>query len=441
MASTIKKIETYFEFSKYATNWKTELYAGLATYLSLSYIFIVNPAILSHAGMNVSAVLFATIIASGLTTIAMGLWARLPFAVAPGLEMDGFFAFVVVGAMGLTWQQALGAVFWSGVLCYIFTLKFVRQKIVDSIPFGLKKAMVVSVGIFVFVIGLYLAEVIQFDNGIISSVGIHFTTKVIALFIGLFISIILATKRLNFPAGMLVAIIVATIYCKTKGIVALAPAHISREMFSGIFKLDVIPHAIKFVPIFLVFFLIDFYGGIGKFIGLTASTNLVDKEGNLARIDKAMFVDSVGTIGSGLVGTSSVITYVESAVGISMGGRTGIVAIVCGILMLCSLIFTPLVGLVPVEATAGILCYIGILLILRTWKEQSLKNQDYVIIGLMIVITLLTFNLGEAMTFGFLAYTYIHIKNVFTAKEKINWYFTISTIAILGSTILQFVMK
>jgi AGZA family xanthine/uracil permease-like MFS transporter len=437
-------LENRFEFKKYGTNWRTEILAGLATYLSLAYIFIVNPAILTTGtGMNISAVLFATIIASGFTTIAMGWWARLPFCVAPGLEMDGFFAFIVVGTLGLTWQQALGAVFFSGLLCIFFTLGFIRQKIVDSIPYGLKKAMALAVGIFVMVIGLYLAGIVKFDNGIINfhASGIHFSAKEIALLIGLTISLVLMMPKLKFPAGMLIAIIIATIFCKSQGIEQQAPAKLSSEMFSGVLQLDIIPHAIKTIPILLVFFLIDFYGGIGKFIGLTASTNLVDKEGNLARIDKAMYVDGFGTTLSGLVGTSSVITYVESAVGISMGGRTGIVAIVCGLLMLCSLAFTPLVGLVPVEATAGVLVYVGGLLIVNTYKEKLLRNQDFIVMAVMILITCITFNLGEAMAFGFFAYSIIHIRSVVSGKMKPNWYLLFSTVAIVLSQVSQYWLK
>jgi AGZA family xanthine/uracil permease-like MFS transporter len=393
--------------------------------------------------MNISAVLFATIIASGLTTLAMGWWARLPFCVAPGLEMDGFFAFVVIGAMGLTWQEALGAVFWSGVLCVIFTLGFIRQRIVDCIPFGLKKSMSLAVGIFVMIIGLFLAGIVKFENGIINfqTSGVHFSAKEVALLIGLAISFVLMLPRFKFPAGMLVAIVVATIYCKTQGIVQQSPAKLSSEMFSAVLKLDPIPHAWKAIPILLVFFLVDFFGGIGKFIGLTASTNLVDKDGNLARIDKAMYVDGWGTTFSGLVGTSSVITYVESAVGISMGGRTGIVALVCGVLMLVSLVFTPIVGLVPVEATAGVLVYVGGLLIVNTWKEKLLHNQDYIVMAVMILITCLTFNLGEAMAFGFFAYTVLHVKAVFDKKKKLDWVLIAATVAIDLSQLSQYWLK
>lgn len=167
--------DRYFELSSFGTNIKTEVLAGISTYLSLAYIFIVNPAILSQAGMDVSAVLFATVFASGLSTLLMGLWARLPFALAPGLEMNGFFAFVVVGTLGLSWQQALGVVFWSGVLCILAVPA--RQRIIDAIPNALKMSIAVSVGVFVVATGLRLAGIIVFEDGFPKELGSSFHLK------------------------------------------------------------------------------------------------------------------------------------------------------------------------------------------------------------------------------------------------------------------------
>ena len=158
-------LNSYFKCDEMQTNLRTELIAGLSTFLSLAYILVLNPAILSKSGLDTSAVFFATVIASGFTTILMGLWARLPFAVAPGLEMNGFFAFVVCGTLGMTWQQGLGAVFWSGILCIILTFLPVRQKIINAIPDGLKINIAVSVGVFVATIGLFLAKIVSFKNG------------------------------------------------------------------------------------------------------------------------------------------------------------------------------------------------------------------------------------------------------------------------------------
>lgn len=356
MASIMQRVDDHFGVSALGSTIGREVLAGLATYLSLAYIFVVNPAILANAGMDVSAVFFATVLASSLSTLLMGFWARLPFALAPGLEMNSFFAVTVVGVLGFSWNAALGAVFWSGLLCVIFTwVAPVRKAIVDSIPDGLKKAMAVSVGVFVLTIGLFLSGVVLFKDARVAGFSLSVTAKTTALLIGLFISVILGIRKLKLPGGMLIAIIAATVYCKTQGIVVQNPAQLSSNMFRAVGQIDFFPsNFVGFLPVVLVFFLLDFYGSIGKFIGLTAATNL-PKDGQLPRIEKAMGVDAIGTVFGAFVGTSSIITYVESSVGIATGGRTGIVAIVCGLLMISSLMFTGLIGLVPVEATAGIL--------------------------------------------------------------------------------------
>jgi adenine/guanine/hypoxanthine permease len=188
--------------------------------------------------MDVSAVLFATVVASGLSTLLMGLWARVPFALAPGLEMNGFFAFVVVGTLGLSWQQALGAVFWSGILCIILTAIPARQKIIDAIPDNLKKNIAVSVGVFVVATGMRLAGIIEFENGLPSGIGSFFSAKAGALYIGLAVAVILGWKRLKFVGGMLVAIIVAAVFCKLQGITVASPAKFSGDMLAAVFQLD-----------------------------------------------------------------------------------------------------------------------------------------------------------------------------------------------------------
>jgi AGZA family xanthine/uracil permease-like MFS transporter len=442
MSNLKSKIYEYFNFADYNTSISKEMLAGLSIYLSLAYIFILNPAILSNAKMDVSVVFIATVFASAISTLLMGFIAKLPFALAPGLEMNGFFAFVVCGTLGATWHEALGMVFWSGALCIVLSHLKVRQKIVDSIPNALKKSMAVSVGVFVFTIGLFLAGVVEFDNGQLKSFGNPFTTKGVALLIALVISIVLGIQKLKFPAGMLVAIILTTIFCKTQGIVVVNPAKLSPEAWAGfldISKVDFLP-SLKFLPIVIVFFLVDFYGSIGKFIGLTAATNLTKKDGTLVNIDKAMQVDGYGTSLGAVMGTSSIITYVESAVGIAAGGRTGLVAIVCGLLMFASLLFTPLVGIVPVEATAGVLCYVGYLL-LPNRNEISMSMFDYIVFGAMGVVSFLTFSLDKAMLIGFSAYTVKHIIHCRTNGEKINIYFVGSTILVIVSVVLQYVLN
>ena len=439
-------LDHYFKLDELQTNVRTEIIAGLSTYLSLAYILVLNPAILGHAGMDTSAILFATAIASGAATLAMGLWAKLPFAVAPGLEMSGFFAFSVCGTLGLTWQQALGTVFWSGILCIILTLLPVRQKIIDSIPAGLKINIGVSVGVFVATIGLFVAKILVFKNGLpdFSNWGLERLTshEAIVLYIGFSAAVVLGLKRFRFLGSILVAIIVAAIACRLLGITVKTPPQLSSAMFSSVFRLDTISVIAdrRGLLAMLIFFIIDFFGGIGKFIGLTAATNL-QSNGQVRNIEKGLYVDGAGTVLGAVTGTSSLIAFVESAVGIAAGGRTGITAIVCGLLLLISLVFTPLVALVPAEAAAGITLYVGWLLLpIHHFRDDktTFGRFDVVVAVMMGAISLLTFGLDKAMLAGFLAYT---IRQFILRKEKFNYYLLATTALLAVSTLMQYAWK
>jgi len=436
----------YFKFDELQTNFKTEIIAGLSTYLSLAYILVLNPAILGHSGMNTSAILFATALASGLTTLAMGFWAKLPFAVAPGLEMSGFFAFSVCGTLGMTWQQGLGTVFWSGILCVILTLLPVRQKIINSIPAGLKINIGVSVGVFVATIGLFVAKILAFKDGLPDFSNWSFdrltSPEAIVLYVGFLAAITLSLKQLRFIGSILVAIIIAAITCKLLGITVKTPPQLSTAMYASSLQLDPISILTdhRALSVVLIFFIIDFFGGIGKFIGLTAATNL-QSHGQVRNIEKGLYVDGAGTVLGSLTGTSSLIAFVESAVGIAAGGRTGLTAIVCGFLLLISLVFTPLVALVPAEAAAGIALYVGYLLLpIRHFREDkaTFGQFDIIVAVMMGGISLLTFGLDKAMLAGFLAYT---LRQIILPNEKLNYYLLATTALLAVSTIMQYAWK
>jgi AGZA family xanthine/uracil permease-like MFS transporter len=341
------RIASYFDFARLGTNLQTELIAGLSTYLALTPSFILIPAVLAKSGMDPSAVLFAVVVAGSLSTIAMGLWANLPFAVSAGIETAGFFAFVVCGTLRMSWQDGLGAVFISGLVCLLFTAIRVRRDIIDSIPVGLKSAIGTSVGVFVATIGLYLANILVFkaghvDFGALSAASL-LTGPALVLYAGLILSLLFGITRLKFPGGMLLAIIVAALLCAALGIKSDAAPQISPKMLLSVghLNLGVMVDPRLWSPI-IVFFVIDFLGGIGKFIGLTANTNIQDSDGNVPHLSRALYVDGAGTVLGSLLGTSSLIAFIESAVGIKAGGRTGLTAVVCGVLMAASMAFAPL---------------------------------------------------------------------------------------------------
>ena len=424
-----ERIAQKYEFERLGTNWTTEIVAGIALFMSLSYIFIVNPAILTQAGIPSGAVFFATVVASGVSTLVMGLWPRLPFALAPGLEANGFFAFVVVASIGFSWQEGLGLVFWSGVLCLIFTVIPARQKIIDAIPEGLKSAVSTTVGVFVTIIGLVVADMLTFESGLPSGVGSFSAPKAMLLYAGFAISVVLSWKRLRFPAGMLVAIIACTFIARAVGVVPDTPPADTDQFFAAVLQVQLFsvfadPRA---WTVLLVFFMIDFYGSIGKFIGLTRATTLQTK-GQVRNIGGALYVDGLGTVGGSLLGTSTIITYVESAVAIGQGGRTGIVAIVCGSLMLLSVFFSEIVSFVPVAAASGVLVYVGWLLLPKYELLDAIRGRgdagtldrwDFTIVALMGLIAAITFSLDKSLLVGFWFYS---LRQMITQRGRVNPY-------------------
>lgn len=399
-----QKIEHYFEFTKHNTSFKTEILAGVSTFLALSYIFVVNPAILSEAGMNKSAVLFATILASGLATLAMGLWAKKPFVLAPGMEMNAYVAFFVVIILGFTWQEALGAVFWSGVIFFILTLTKFRSKIIRAIPDKIKSGLALSVGVFLMLIALKLAGILIYEGVTFSGFGILFSKIAYAFYFGLFAVLVL--RKLRIPGAVLLSIILASFLAHVIGIGHVAePVRISNAMLGAIFKLDLgVIFNPRILSVILILFLIDFYGSIAKFIGLTRNTTIVDENGELPNMKEAMLVDGTANSLGAVLGTTSIITYVESAVGIAEGGRTGLTAVVSAILMFLFIFLTPLINLVPLIATTGALFWVGLTLFP---SKQDLKNYnplDFVTVALMLITVILTFAIDKALLVGFAVY-------------------------------------
>lgn len=418
------------ELERLGTSWTTEIVAGVSLFMSLSYIFIVNPSILSQAGIPSGAVFFATVLASGVATLAMGLYARLPFALAPGLESNGFFAFVVVASLGFSWQEALGLVFWSGVLCFFFTVIPVRQRIIDAIPEGLKAAISTTVGVFVAIIGFAVTDLVAFTDGLPSGFGDFASAKALLLYAGFATALVLGLRSLNFPAGMLVAIILCTVLARLLGVSSDTPPAHRDEFFAAIgeFELFSVFSDPRSWTVLLVFFAIDFFGSIGKFIGLTRETNL-QSGGQVAHMKEALYVDGVGTAIGSALGTSTVITYVESAVAVAQGGRTGVVAIVCALLMFASLAFSPLVAFVPVAAASGVLVYVGWLLLPRRELLDAIQGQkdiggtldyfDFAVVLAMGVLAGITFSLDKSLLLGFWAYT---VAGAFGKGRAFNFY-------------------
>lgn len=357
-----KRISDFFDFSIHKTNFRSEIIGGLSTFLALSYIFVVNPAILSEGGMSKSSVFFATVVASFLATLAMGLWAKKPFVLAPGMEMNAYVAFFVIAGLGFTWQQALGAVFWSGIIYMALTLTRIRQNIIDAIPDKMKSALSLCVGVFLMLIALRIAGMINYEGVSISGLGQIFSLPALIMVLGL--AIVIALRRIGIPGAVIISIILASIFAHLVSLgVNSEEIVISERMFDGIAQLDL---GVIFNPaifsVILVLFLVDFYGSVAKFIGLSRNTNIVKKSDELPRMKEAMSVDGTANILGSVLGTTSIITYVESKVGIQEGARTGFAAVICAILMISMFLIAPAVNLVPLIATTGALFWVGIVL-------------------------------------------------------------------------------
>jgi len=420
-------INKFFNIKKLGSNIRTEILAGLSIFLSLSYIFVVNPAILAETGIDKSAVFFATIIVSSLATIVVGLYAKKPFALAPGLEMNSYVAFVVVAGMGFVWQEALGLVFWSGILMMIVNLLKLRQGIIKAIPNTLKAGLAATVGVFLMLIALNVSGVLVYEGVQLTGIGNLAAPGAWVFLVGLLI--IISLKELKIKGAVIISIAVASVIGHMTGLAdTIDPVKMSPDMFSAFFELDfgVILEP-KALSVILILFLLDFYGSIAKFIGLTRNTNITNKNGDMPKMKEALSVDGGATVVGSVLGTSNVTTYVESAVGIGEGGRTGLTAVITGVLMLLFLLLTPLVNLVPVIATTGALFYVGYTLFPKKNELKSYEWFDIISVLAMVVTTIITFGLDKSMLVGFGLYVVFQVAR--GEWRKINPY-------LLGSTIL-----
>lgn len=273
-----------FEFERHNTSIRIEVLAGLSTFLSLSYIFVVNPAILNEGGINKSVALFATVVTSALATFIMGWWAKKPFALAPGLEMNSYMVYFVIAGLGFSWQQGLGAIFWSGIIFLILTVTNIREKILDAIPDSLKLGLSASVGVFLMIIALRLSGVLIYEGITMNNFGNVLSLEFLILLIGF--SLLLLFRYFNITGSVLYSIIVASFIANLMGLNQneIDKITISKEMFTGIGQLDIsVIVEPKMLAAIIILFVVDFYGSVAKFIGLTLNTTILKKDNKLPR--------------------------------------------------------------------------------------------------------------------------------------------------------------
>lgn len=432
---TYKTLDKFFTIKALGSTLKVELLAGLSTFLSLSYIFVVNPAILSDAGMSKSVVFFATVIASSFATILMGLWANKPFVLAPGLEMNAFIAYVVVGTMGFVWQDALGAVFWSGIIMLLINYARLREKIIKAIPDKIKSGLAASVGIFLILIALNVSGVLAYEGIQLKGIGLVTAPAAYVCYTGLLVALLL--RYFKVRGAVLISIVIASVVAKIIGVGSVVePVALSSAMLKGTFALNVgVIFNPKIWSVILILFILDFYGSVAKFIGLTRNTTIIDANGNMPKMREALAIDGLGTVVGASLGTSNVTTYVESAVGIGEGGRTGLTAVVSGVLMLLFLALIPLINLVPVIATTGALFYVGLTLLPTRNDLKSYSIIEVIAVLLMVLTTIITFGLDKAMLVGFGAFILLQLLK--GAYKEVNVYLLLSTFILALSVVLS----
>jgi AGZA family xanthine/uracil permease-like MFS transporter len=402
-------LESFFKLREHGTSVRTEVIAGFTTFLTMAYIILVNPLILSATGMDLNAVFVATCLAAALGTAIMGLVANYPMALAPGMGLNAYFTFSVVKGMGIPWQAALGAVFISGIVFLAVSLFKVREAIVNAIPRSLKFAISAGVGMFLAIIALKDAGVIAAHPATYLTLGnIHNPTTLLAI-LGFFLIVALEYRKV--PGSIIIGILVVTALSialglsKFEGIFAPVPS-----MAPTFMKMDL--HGAMsagLVGVIFVFFFVDLFDTTGTLVGVSHRAGLLDKDGKLPRLKRALLADSVAITVGAVMGTSSTTAYIESAAGTAVGGRTGLTATVVAILFLACLWISPLAKTVPAYATAPALCYVAVLMA-RGLAEIDWSDLTESAPAVMTALAMpFTFSIADGIAFGFISYAVIKI--------------------------------
>ena len=400
----MKFLESYFEFAALGATWRREAGAALATFVTMAYIIAVNPSILREAGVPVEGATAATCISAGVASILMGLIARYPIALAPGMGLNAYFAFVVVKGMHVDWRTALGAVFLSGVLFLLLTVSGIRQKVVEAIPRELHASVAVGIGLFIALLGLRSAGIVTSNPATMIGLGDLSAPATLLSIASFGLMAVLHVRGVR--GAILYAIAASTAAAWILGLTAIPAARFDPARLADTALALDIPGALKLgaLEIIFVFFFVDLFDNLGTLMAVTKKAGLVDAQGRIPRIGRILTVDAIATIFGSLAGTSTVVSYIESAAGIAAGGRTGAVAVMVGLLFFAAIPFTPLVSAIPVAATAPALILVGAMMISHTreieWDDPALAVASF----LTIVSIPLTFSIATGLGFGFIAY-------------------------------------
>ena len=402
-------LEQLFRLKENNTSVRTELLAGLTTFLTMAYIAFVNPKILSVTGMDANALFVATCLAAAFGSIFMGMFANYPIALAPGMGLNAYFAFTVVKQMGFTWQVALGAVFISAVLFLILSVLPVREWIINAIPKSLKMAISAGIGLFLGIIALQSAGVVVAHPVTLVTAGDLTNHSVILAALGFVLMV--ALDRYGIRGGIMISVLAVTAlglalgYEKWIGVVAMPP-----NPMPVLLQLD-IPGALNvgLITIIFAFLFVDLFDNSGTLIGIAHRAGMLDKDGRVPRLARALIVDSTAAGVGAVLGTSTTTSYIESAAGIKVGGRTGLTAVAVGLLFLLTLFFSPLAGMVPAYATAPALLFVACLMTRGLTEVNWEDSTEYAPAVVTALAMPLTYSIAEGIAFGFITYAAIKI--------------------------------
>ena len=428
----LKHLESYFEFKRLGTNWRTEILAGVTTFLTMAYIVLVNPAILSAAGMPLAAVTAATCLSAAFGSILMGIVARYPIALAPGMGLNAYFTYTVCLKMHIPWQIGLGAVFLSGVIFLALTAAGIRQMILRSIPHELYAAVASGIGLFIAFIGFRNAGLVMGDPETLVGLGnLRNPTTALALF-GLILMVALEVKKIRGSILIGVLSITAVAWALAFGFLhasglsgMISPAALDwaktlvhwtpapggfHALGATMFKLDIRGAMNKgLLEIVFVFFFVDLFDNLGTLVAVTKRAGLISHDHSIPRLDRILMADATATLFGSLTGTSTVTSYVESTAGVMAGGRSGITAIVTGILFLGAVVAAPFVGIVPPAATAPALILVGSLMLATIteirWTDPLVAVPSF----LTLILIPLTYSIANGLGFGIIAWAVLHL--------------------------------
>lgn len=404
-------VAKYFQFEQKQTNVRTEIVAGITTFLTMAYIIFVNPDILSQTGMDKNGLATATCLATAVATLIVGIAARAPIAMAPGMGLNAFFTYTLVMGRGVNWQTALGVVFLSGLAFLVLTLLGLRRRLVQAIPGSLVSAIAVGIGLFITFIGLRNLGIVVKNDATLVSAG-HITKTMVIGLLGLLIMIFLEMKKVK--GSLLIGIVFATIVAGLAGELKMPEKMFSISLnFSTVaFQLD-IRSALKwglFGSIFTLMF-IDMFDSIGTLVACCHEAKMVDEGGRIRGLDRLLGIDALATMIGALLGTSTTTSYIESAAGIEQGGRTGLTAIVTGLLFLAALPFVPLVAVVPSYATAPALIMVGLFMMKEISRINFRDMEEAFPAFIIMVMIALSYSISTGLAFGFISFVVIKAVN------------------------------